>query len=242
MFGLFDARFVHENIIDSSPIRNEASAGWIFHYLTGGSLALTYPLFYVALTMPHATRLSHFWCRVGSGNNTSAVVHSLSWIWLGPLWAQSAKERQPLSRHSGRAHVVWAWIGNRSKRLGGMSRANFLRSSPCLPIRALRRLATARQPGIAVDQNSDSQDPIAAVSADLQHRRETDRGLGACSRRRDGPSDPTQPRSTAGSGVRSATAPREVLPVGRIAPTPIGVLDPVFLRFLLDKCPRSSGR
>lgn len=52
VFGLFDGRLVHENIIDSSPAKHEASAGWTFHYLTGGGLALTYPLFYVALSRP----------------------------------------------------------------------------------------------------------------------------------------------------------------------------------------------
>jgi len=41
MYGIFDASFVHKNIIDSSPVKHESSAGWIFHYLIGGSLALT---------------------------------------------------------------------------------------------------------------------------------------------------------------------------------------------------------
>jgi hypothetical protein len=49
VFGTFKGRFVHKNIIESSPVKYEASAGWIFHYLTGGILALTYPLFYLAL-------------------------------------------------------------------------------------------------------------------------------------------------------------------------------------------------
>ncbi len=52
VFGIFDGHFVHKNIIDSSPVKYEASAGWIFHYLTGASLALTYPLFYLALNSP----------------------------------------------------------------------------------------------------------------------------------------------------------------------------------------------
>ena len=52
VFGLFDGRFVHENIIDSTPVKNEAAAGWIFHYLTGGGLALTYPLLYLTLIGP----------------------------------------------------------------------------------------------------------------------------------------------------------------------------------------------
>ena len=34
--------------VDSSPIKNEKSAGWIFHYLTGGSVALIYPVLYLA--------------------------------------------------------------------------------------------------------------------------------------------------------------------------------------------------
>ncbi len=52
VFGIFDARFVHKDIIDSSPVKNEASVGWIFHYVTGGGLALTYPLFYLTLNRP----------------------------------------------------------------------------------------------------------------------------------------------------------------------------------------------
>jgi hypothetical protein len=52
VFGLFNGRLVHENIIDSSPVRNEAWAGWTFHYLTGGIVALTYPVFYLALNIP----------------------------------------------------------------------------------------------------------------------------------------------------------------------------------------------
>jgi len=52
VFGIFDACFVHKNIIDSSPVKYEALAGWIFHYLTGGILALTYPLFYLVLNTP----------------------------------------------------------------------------------------------------------------------------------------------------------------------------------------------
>lgn len=52
MFGVFDGHFVHENIIDSRPAENEAAAGWAFHYLTGAGLALTYPLFFLALASP----------------------------------------------------------------------------------------------------------------------------------------------------------------------------------------------
>ena len=50
VLGLFGGRLAHENIIESSPVDNEASVGWIFHYVTGGSLALTYPLFFLALS------------------------------------------------------------------------------------------------------------------------------------------------------------------------------------------------
>jgi len=45
---MFDGRFIHQNIVDSSPIKNEKSVGWIFHYLTGGSVALIYPVLYLA--------------------------------------------------------------------------------------------------------------------------------------------------------------------------------------------------
>lgn len=36
-------RFVHENINKSNPLRNERTVGWIFHYFTGATLAITYP-------------------------------------------------------------------------------------------------------------------------------------------------------------------------------------------------------
>jgi len=43
---------VHKDIIDSNPTKNEVSVGWAFHYFTGGTLALTYPLFYMAFNVP----------------------------------------------------------------------------------------------------------------------------------------------------------------------------------------------
>jgi hypothetical protein len=45
-------QIIHKNIIESSPIKNEVSVGWAFHYFTGGTVALTYPLFYLALKVP----------------------------------------------------------------------------------------------------------------------------------------------------------------------------------------------
>jgi len=60
VFGMLKARFVHKNIIDSSPVKNEVLAGWTFHYITGGILALTYPLFYLAInqSIPHEHLIS----------------------------------------------------------------------------------------------------------------------------------------------------------------------------------------
>ena len=50
--GIFGGHFVHKNIIESSPVKNEVLAGGAFHYFTGGSLALTYPLFYLIFNVP----------------------------------------------------------------------------------------------------------------------------------------------------------------------------------------------
>ncbi len=50
--GIFGGHFVHKNIIESSPVKNEVLVGGAFHYFTGGSLALTYPLFYLAFNVP----------------------------------------------------------------------------------------------------------------------------------------------------------------------------------------------
>ncbi len=50
--GLFSGHFVHENIIESSPVKNEVAVGWIFHYGLGAGVALTYPLLYFVLDVP----------------------------------------------------------------------------------------------------------------------------------------------------------------------------------------------
>jgi hypothetical protein len=39
---------VHENIRESDTWKNERAVGWVFHYVTGGVVALTYPaIFFV---------------------------------------------------------------------------------------------------------------------------------------------------------------------------------------------------
>lgn len=48
---MFNGQFVHKNIIESSPLKYEVSTGWIFHYLIGASVGLTYPLFYLAFSV-----------------------------------------------------------------------------------------------------------------------------------------------------------------------------------------------
>ena len=53
--GLFDARIIHKNIVDSSSVKYETFTGWILHYLIGAGLVLTYPLFYLALSRPMPT-------------------------------------------------------------------------------------------------------------------------------------------------------------------------------------------
>ena len=45
-------RFVHANIIESSPVKSEVSVGWIVHYLLGAGVALTYPFYSLALDVP----------------------------------------------------------------------------------------------------------------------------------------------------------------------------------------------
>lgn len=50
--GMLSGYFVHENILESSPVKNEVSAGWIFHYFLGAVVALTYPLIYIVLNVP----------------------------------------------------------------------------------------------------------------------------------------------------------------------------------------------
>jgi hypothetical protein len=49
---MFHGHFVHENITASNPIRNEALAGAISHYFTGGSVALLYPAYFLVFNLP----------------------------------------------------------------------------------------------------------------------------------------------------------------------------------------------
>ena len=50
--GMFDGRFVYKNISQASPLKNENSAGWFFHYLIGGGVGFMYPIFYLASNVP----------------------------------------------------------------------------------------------------------------------------------------------------------------------------------------------
>ena len=49
---MLSGHFVHENIVDSSPVENEVPVGWAFHYAIGAGVALTYPLFYLVMNVP----------------------------------------------------------------------------------------------------------------------------------------------------------------------------------------------
>jgi len=50
--GMFNRRFVYKNISQASPLKNENSAGWFFHYLIGGGVGFMYPIFYLASNVP----------------------------------------------------------------------------------------------------------------------------------------------------------------------------------------------
>ncbi len=71
VLGIFKGRFAHENIIGSPHVKNEGSLGLAFHYLTGGSLALTYPLFYLAF--PASMPAGHLMPCLVWGLATSAI-------------------------------------------------------------------------------------------------------------------------------------------------------------------------
>ncbi len=49
---MFHGHFLHENILESSPARNEARVGLICHYITGGSVALLYPAYFLVFNLP----------------------------------------------------------------------------------------------------------------------------------------------------------------------------------------------
>lgn len=48
---MLNGQFVHQNIIESSPLKYEESIGWVFHYFIGAGVGLTYPLFYLGFNV-----------------------------------------------------------------------------------------------------------------------------------------------------------------------------------------------
>ncbi len=49
--GVLRGQFVHKNIDASDTLKNEKAVGWIFHYFTGGTLALTYPAIFLGFNI-----------------------------------------------------------------------------------------------------------------------------------------------------------------------------------------------
>ena len=47
VLGFLKGRLIHQNIVESPHVKNETSVGWVFHYLTGGFMTLTYPMLYL---------------------------------------------------------------------------------------------------------------------------------------------------------------------------------------------------
>ena len=49
---MFHGRWTHPNIVESAHMKMEAAAGTSFHYFTGATVALTYPLFFLIVGDP----------------------------------------------------------------------------------------------------------------------------------------------------------------------------------------------
>ncbi len=84
--GLFSGHFVHENIIESNPVKNEVSVGWIFHYSLGAGVALTYPLYFLVLNIPMPE--NHLVPGLIWGLATTVLPWFILYpcFWLGILW------------------------------------------------------------------------------------------------------------------------------------------------------------
>lgn len=50
LLGLLRGRYVHANINESKSLKNETAVGWVFHYFTGATVALTYPAVFLGFT------------------------------------------------------------------------------------------------------------------------------------------------------------------------------------------------
>ena len=64
--GMLKGKFIHTDIHHSEAANNEVLAGWVFHYLTGGLVALAYPLTLALLDLP-----------LNSGHLTNAIIFGL---------------------------------------------------------------------------------------------------------------------------------------------------------------------
>ena len=49
---MFHGRWAHPNIVESAHMKWETAAGASFHYFTGATVALTYPLFFLIVGAP----------------------------------------------------------------------------------------------------------------------------------------------------------------------------------------------
>lgn len=58
--GMTKGQFFYVDIHASPEIENEVLAGWIFHYLTGGLIALVFPLLLLSLSMPSIESIFYY--------------------------------------------------------------------------------------------------------------------------------------------------------------------------------------
>lgn len=94
--GMLRGRFVYADIHDAPGFPNEVVAGWLFHYLTGGLVAIAYPLMLIALNIP--LQQAHLIHAILFGLATSVLPWFVVYPAFGKGWfgARAPKASKPV--------------------------------------------------------------------------------------------------------------------------------------------------
>ena len=94
--GMRHGKFVYADIHEAQPYPHEVMAGWIFHYLTGGLVALAYPLILAMFGI--SLQNTHLLYAVLFGLGTSLLPWFVVYPAFGKGWfgAKAPKAAKPI--------------------------------------------------------------------------------------------------------------------------------------------------
>lgn len=94
--GMVRGRFVYADIHEADGYQNEIAVGWLFHYFTGGLVALAYPLLLLLFGIP--LQEAHLMHAILFGLGTSVLPWFVVYPAFGKGWfgARAPKAAKPI--------------------------------------------------------------------------------------------------------------------------------------------------